>query len=52
MSLRTGQLMMDLFQRSGRWKNLQGDEFNHFRNILLSIADDIVGCLYFNLTKK
>ena len=35
---------MDLFQRSGRWKNLQGDEFNHFRNILLSIADDIVGC--------
>lgn len=42
MSLRTGQLLMDLFQKSAKWKNLQGEEFNKFRNILLEIGDDIV----------
>ncbi len=51
MALRTGQLLMDLFQRSPRWKDLQGEEFDRFRNTLLEIGDDIVSiCEKHNLT--
>ena len=42
MALRTGNLIMDLFKRSSKWKNIEGEDFEHFRNILLLIADDIV----------
>ena len=42
MSLRTGQLIMDLFQRSTEWKDLQGEEFDRFRAKLVEIAKDII----------
>lgn len=51
MSIRTGQLLMNLFQRSSKWKNLQGEEFERFRNTLLTIGDDIVSvCEKYGIT--
>ena len=50
MALRTGQLLMDLFQSSNEWKDLQGEDFDHFRYILLQIAEDIISvCEKYNL---
>ncbi|MCI8948729.1 MAG: LicD family protein [Lachnospiraceae bacterium] len=50
MSLRTGDLLMKLFKKSRKWKNLNSTELSQLKEELLTIADDFVKvCEKYNL---
>lgn len=42
MALRTGDIFMEIFKRSKKWKDLQDDELLHLKKVMTEISDDIV----------
>ena len=42
MSFRTGDLIADLYKKKYKFKKMQMDDLNHFKSVLLMIADDII----------
>lgn len=44
MSLRTGDIIMNLFKRSPKWKKLSEHELIQLKNTLSEIADDLTAC--------
>lgn len=51
MALRTGDLLMALFKKSGSWKDLQGEELKKLKSEMAGIVDDIVKvCEKYNFT--